>query len=127
ENQGAAAHPLRGDRRAHQRRLARVRGGAQGEQEEVRGVLLPRHATRLQQRHDPALRRRGGEAGLEADGRLLQEGTSRLAGASSLPRRGPPDSIRQRMLTTANSCAERTWCLPGAPRSRAVAALLIAF
>ena len=53
--------------------LAGVRGRAQGQQGEVRAVHLSRHAARLQQRHDAALRQGGGQARVAADGRLLQQ------------------------------------------------------
>ena len=43
------------------------------------GVHVPGHAARLQQRHDAALRRRGREARLEADDRVLQQAPARLA------------------------------------------------
>ena len=46
EDQGAAADPLRGQRRAHQRRLAGLRGGAEGGQRQVPGVTsirAPQH------------------------------------------------------------------------------------
>ena len=42
KDQGAAADPLRGARRAHQCRLARVRGGAQGEWRQVPDVHVSR-------------------------------------------------------------------------------------
>ena len=64
--------PLRGTRRAHQRRLARLRGRAQGEQRQVPGVHLPEHEPRLPQRHDAALRRGRGQARVVAHDRLLQ-------------------------------------------------------
>ena len=51
----------------------RLRGRAQGEQRAVHDVQLPRHAARLQQRHDAALRRGRGQARLAADDRLPEE------------------------------------------------------
>ena len=58
--------------RAHQRRVAGVGGGAQGEQRAPRRLHLRRHATRLQQRHHAALRRGGRQAGVGAHHRALQ-------------------------------------------------------
>ena len=57
-DQGRAADRLCRQRRAHQRGLAGLRGRAEGRRREVRGLHLPRHAARLQQRHHAALRRR---------------------------------------------------------------------
>ena len=48
--------PVRRNRRAHQRELAGVRDGAEGGQRPLRAPPLSRHAARLQQRHDAALR-----------------------------------------------------------------------
>ncbi len=56
EDQGADAHPLRRHRRADQRRVARLRGGAQGGRRELRDAHVRRHTARLQQRHHAALR-----------------------------------------------------------------------
>ena len=79
EDQGAAADPVGRGGRTHQRELAGVRDGAQGGQREVRALRLPRHAARVQQRHHAALRRSGGEAGVGADGRALQQASSLAA------------------------------------------------
>ena len=78
EDQVAAAHPLRRRRRTDQRRLARVRGGAQGRRREIRSVRLRRHAARLQQRHHAALRRDRRETRLDAHRRVLQQEPARL-------------------------------------------------
>ena len=57
EDQGAAADPVRRDRRAHQRDVAGVRGGAEGATACVRDAHLSRHAARLPQQLDAALQR----------------------------------------------------------------------
>ncbi|HWK85042.1 MAG TPA: hypothetical protein VNS61_15035 [Caldimonas sp.] len=44
---------------------------------ELPGLQIPGHAAWLQQRHDPALRRGGGTAGLGANDRLLQPAAAR--------------------------------------------------
>ena len=62
-----------GSRRADQRGLAGLRGSAQGQQGALRGLHLPGRAARLQQRHDAALRRGGGQARLDAHDRLVQQ------------------------------------------------------
>ena len=72
QDQGAADAAVRGTRRAHQRRLARVRGRAQGEPRQVPGIRLSEHQPRLPQRHDAAVRRGRGQARVVAHDRLLQ-------------------------------------------------------
>ena len=76
EDQGRAADSVRRGRRAHQRQLAGLRDGAQGRQRALRASRLSRHAARVQQRHDAALRRGGGEARVGADARALQQGAA---------------------------------------------------
>ena len=88
EDQGAAAGPLRGDRPADQRRVAGVRGSAQGEQGALHDAHVPGHAARLQQRHHAALRREGGEAGVAAHARVLQQVPARVG-------RGPHAALHQ--------------------------------
>jgi dienelactone hydrolase len=73
EHQGADAVPVRGDGRAHQRRLASRRRGAEEGERELSGLHLSRHAARVQQRHDAALQQGGGGARVEADDRVLRE------------------------------------------------------
>ena len=80
--------PLRGPRRAHQRRLAGLRGRAQGEQRQVPGVHLPGHEPRLPQRHDPALRRGRRQAGVVPHARVLQ-GKPEVAGPARVPPKRP--------------------------------------
>ena len=72
-HQGAAADPVRRERRAHQRAVAGLRGGPEGERRPVRDAHVSRHPARLSQQLDAALPRGGGQAGLGADDRLLQE------------------------------------------------------
>src|SRR5207244_9573257 len=72
-DQGTAADPIRGERRARQRTVAGVRGGAEGERGSVRDAHLSRNPAWLPQQLDAALQRSGGQAGLGADDRLLQE------------------------------------------------------
>ena len=64
--------------RADQRELAGLRDGAEGGQRALRAPRLSRHAARLQQRHDAAVRRRGRQARVGANARALQQ-TSALA------------------------------------------------
>ena len=52
------------------------RSGVEGGQRALRALPLPGHAARLQQRHDAALRRHGGQARMGADGRSLQRQSS---------------------------------------------------
>jgi hypothetical protein len=66
EDQVADAAPLRGARRAHQRRLAGVRGGAEDERRQISDVHVRRGKPRLPQRYDTALRRGRRQAGLVA-------------------------------------------------------------
>ena len=73
EDQGRAGDPVRRSGRAHQRELAGLRGGAEGGQRALRAPPLSRHAARLQQRHDAALRRRRGQARVGANARPLQQ------------------------------------------------------
>src|SRR5436190_5966717 len=72
QDQSAAPASLRGARRAHQRRLARLRGGAQGERREISDVYVSGHEPWLSQRHDAPVRRSRGQAGLVADHRFFQ-------------------------------------------------------
>ena len=74
---------LAGDRRAHQRGLARLRSRPEGGGREVRDAPVPRHAARLQQRHHAALRRGAAQAGLGPHRRLLQAPPGVTAPASS--------------------------------------------
>ena len=55
EHQGRDADPARRQRQAPRRRLARLRGGAQGGQRALRGLHLPERRARLQQQHHAAL------------------------------------------------------------------------
>ena len=89
EDQGAARDPVGRGRRAHQRQLAGLRSGAEGGQRALRALPLSGHAARLQQRHDAALRRRGGQAGVGADGRFLQRQPSLTAVGNSFRTRIP--------------------------------------
>ena len=73
EDQGAAADPVRRDRPADQRDVARLRGGAEGRRRAVPGVHLPGHPARLPQQLDAALPRSLGEAGVGAHDRLLPD------------------------------------------------------
>ncbi len=58
--------------------IAGLRGGAEGEQQEVHDPHLSRHAARLQQRYRRrALQQGGGRSRLEPDARLLQRRTWR--------------------------------------------------
>ncbi len=57
QDQGRAADRLCRHRRAHQRDVAALRGGAEDVGREVRGRQVPGHPARLQQRHHAALRR----------------------------------------------------------------------
>ena len=72
-HQGAAADPVRRARRPDQRRVPRVRGGAEGQPRPVPGVHLSGHPARLQQRHHAPVRQGGGAAGLAADDRVPEE------------------------------------------------------
>ena len=63
----------------HQRRLARVRSCSQGGRREIRDVQVRRNRARLQQRHDAALRRSRGQAGVGADRGVLQQDAAQLA------------------------------------------------
>ena len=73
EHQGAAADPVRRERRAHQHAVARLRGGAEGERRPVRDAHVSRNPARLSQQLDAALPRGVGKARLGANDRLLQE------------------------------------------------------
>ena len=81
-------------------RLARLRGRPEGGGRQVRAVPVPRHAARLQQRHDAALRRRRREARLGAHGRVLQQAAApgRVGGPSQATRRGLRPSGRAPVL-----------------------------
>ena len=95
----AAAAPLRRERRARERRLAGVRGGAQGQQGLLRGLHLPGHPARLQQRHHPALQQGRRDPGLAAHDRLLQEEPEELnALTRPLGRHGRPRRPRRPRL-----------------------------
>ena len=72
-DQGAAADPVRRERRAHQRDVAGLRGGAEGERRPARDAHVSRHPAWLSQQLDAALPRGVGQAGLGADDRFLQE------------------------------------------------------
>ena len=72
EDQSGARDPVRRSGRTHQRILAGVRNGTEGSQRALRTLPLPRHAARLQQRHDAAIRCGGSQARLGADARSLQ-------------------------------------------------------
>jgi hypothetical protein len=80
-NQGGTAAAFRRERRAGQRQLAAVRGGAEGVRREVHGACLPEHTARVPQRHDAALRRGGRAACLAPDGGTFQ---SRAASVSEV-------------------------------------------
>lgn len=71
---------LRRERRARQRRVAALRGRAQGERQDVRGLHVSRHEPRLPQRFDAALRRRGGEARLGAHAGVLRQASELSVG-----------------------------------------------
>src|SRR5262249_35770007 len=73
EHQGAAHAPVRGDRPGDQRDVAGVRGGVEVCRRAARDVHVPRHPARFPQQLHAALQRGGGEAGMGADDRLLQE------------------------------------------------------
>src|SRR5439155_885031 len=73
EDQRAAADSLRRARRARERRVAGLRGGAEGERQEVRGVRVRRREPWLPQRHDAALRQGGRRAVVAAHDRFLQQ------------------------------------------------------
>ena len=77
QDQGAAADPLRRQRRPGQLRLAGIRGRAEGEQCLVHDAPLSRHAARLQQRHHAALRPRRRRARMAADDRLPEQEPAR--------------------------------------------------
>ena len=79
EDQGGGAADVRRRGRAHQRHLAGLRRGPQGRGGALRRVPLSGNAARLQQRHDPALRRQRRQAGLAAHARLLQPGVAPLS------------------------------------------------
>ena len=83
EDQGGDADSLRRAGREDQRRLAGVRGRVESQQGDVCRLHLSRHAARLQQRHDAALRREGRQARVAADGRPLQADTSRMTPATA--------------------------------------------
>ena len=73
QDQGPPPDPLRGPGHPDQRGVARVREGAEGVEQDVRGPHLPERQPRVPQRHDPALRQAGRGAGLDPDDRVLQE------------------------------------------------------
>ena len=83
-DQGAAADPIRRERRAHQRAVAGLRGGAEGERRPPRDAHVSRHPARLSQQLDAALPGGGGQARLGADDRLLQEAPRLKASTTSL-------------------------------------------
>ncbi len=70
-NFAAAEQVPKTDPRVKAETVAAVRSSAEERRREVRGLPLSRHAARLQQRHDAAFRRRGGQAGLGPHRRLL--------------------------------------------------------
>jgi dienelactone hydrolase len=71
-DQGPVADPLCRSRRAHQRRLAALSGGADFQPETLRSAFLPGHAAWLPQRQHPALRQGGSGVELVADPGLFQ-------------------------------------------------------
>jgi hypothetical protein len=87
ENQGAAPHPLRRERRAHQLDVAGLRAGVAGGGRVIRGARVSRHPARLSQQLDAALQRAGGEARVGADGGLFQE-EPRLSARQGAPGTG---------------------------------------
>ena len=70
-----------------------IRGRAEGRQRAVRDAHVHGRAARLQQRHDAALRRRRGQAGVDAHRGVLQE-ASRLAPLGSWRAACPLQEIR---------------------------------
>ena len=114
EDQGPDAHPLRRHRRAHQRRLAGLRGGAQGRRREVRDAHVPGHAARLQQRHHAALRQ--GRRGRRRGSARWRSSTARCGRSASRRQRSGPARRRipwragSRRRVPARQALEGTWC-----------------
>jgi carboxymethylenebutenolidase len=73
EDQGAPADPVRRERSAHQRDVARVRGRAESRRRAAPDAHLPGHPAWLPQQLDTPLPRSVGETGVGPHHRLLQE------------------------------------------------------
>src|SRR5947208_818241 len=118
-HQGSAHDPVRRDRRAHQRDVAGLRDGAEGERRPVRDAHVPRHPARLPQQLDAALSRTVGQAGLGAHDRVLQE-ASRLS--SRRPEEDTPmdtaNISRRRFLGAASALAGATALAPVIARAQ---------
>ena len=104
----AAAPALRGQRRAGERRVAGVRGGAKGPRSRYRAVRLRRRRARLQQRHQRrALQRSRGEPRVGTDDRVPAQAARR-----GRQQRQRPLSSTSALRTSART-ARRS---PGVPR-----------
>ena len=82
--------------------LAGLRGGAEGRRRAVRGLQVPRHRARLQQRHHAALRQAGGRPGVGAHRLDLRpHAARRLSGGTAMPRTAGGGCGRRRSSRSA--------------------------
>ena len=116
EHQGAAADPVRGDRRARECHVAGLRERAEGRQRPVPGVHLSRHPARLSQQLDAALPGGGGQAGLGADDRVLQEAPGLRISATESASSTPMAMLK--ILSRRRSCRTRWAVAPNASQTK---------